>query len=122
MRTPAGSECRFYYQDFHRGRNLQECRNIKANPASLAWQPSDCARCPVPSILNANSSPDLELTVTVKTHLLGLRRRVEVSAFCIRHQIPIENPYVGCPLDAQERNGLDIFRAALDSDDPDDNS
>jgi hypothetical protein len=116
MRTPAGTECRYYYQDFHRGRDLQECRNIKANPFSLAWMPSDCGRCPVPGILNANSSPDLELKVTVKSKMLGFRRYIEVTAFCLRHGISIENPYTGCPLDAEERRGLDIFRAALDSD------
>src|SRR5688572_8219728 len=30
MRTPAGKECDFYYEDFHRGRELQECRIQKA--------------------------------------------------------------------------------------------
>lgn len=114
MRTPAGTECRYYYQDFHRGRDVQECRNIKANPSSLPWRPSDCSRCPVPAILNANSSPDLALNITVKPVMLGLGRRIEVTAFCTRHNIAIEDPYVGCPRDAEERRGLDVFRAALE--------
>ncbi len=28
MINPAGQECRFYYQDFHRGRSEQECRLV----------------------------------------------------------------------------------------------
>src|SRR5947207_1157973 len=66
MRTPAGKECRFYYADYNRGRDLQKCRLIEGNPASLPWRPKYCFSCPVPEILNANASPDMELTLTVK--------------------------------------------------------
>lgn len=55
MRTPDGKECRHYCEDFHRGRALQECRLIKSNRDLLNWRPEDCARCPVPSILQANA-------------------------------------------------------------------
>jgi hypothetical protein len=48
---------------------------------------------------------------------MGLGRRMEVEATCIRHEIPIEDPYVGCPRCNAERPGLDIFRQALNSDD-----
>ena len=116
MRTPAGKECRFYYADFARGRNLQECRLIKGNPDSLRWQPKYCAQCAVPDILNANASRDMELTLTVKPVLLGLGRRLEVKAFCLKHRIPIEDPYVGCPKCNAERSGLDVFRQALEPD------
>lgn len=99
MRTPAGKECRYYYEDFHRGRSLQECRLIQANPASPPWRPRDCFNCTVPAILLANGSPHLVLRGTVRQGFLGLvGRRVEVRAFCSKHQIPIEDPYVGCPL------------------------
>ncbi|HVU14229.1 MAG TPA: hypothetical protein VHD90_23280 [Phototrophicaceae bacterium] len=117
MRTPAGKDCRFYYADYNRGRNLQECRLIKNNPESLPWHPSDCAMCPVPDILNANASPDMELTLTVKPRLLGLGRKLEVTAYCRRHHVKIDDPYVGCPQCHDERPGLDVFRQALDHDD-----
>ena len=117
MRTPAGKECRFYYQDYSRGRNLQECRLIKPNPASLSWRPKFCGNCPVPEILNANASPDLELTLTVKPVILGLGRRLEVEAYCRKHRIKIEDPYVGCPKCIEERPGLDVFRQALEDED-----
>lgn len=116
MRTPAGKECRFYYADYNRGRNVRECRLIKQNPDSLRWQPKYCSQCPVPEILNANASPDMELTLTVKPVMLGLGRRLEVTARCTRHRIPIEDPYVGCPKCIAERPGLELFRKALDED------
>jgi hypothetical protein len=121
MKTPDGRQCRHYYADFHRGRALQECRLEKQNPDSLRWQPSDCARCPVPEIINANASPDMTLTLTIRQGFLGLRRTISVSAFCDRHRQPIADPYVGCEECAKERSGaLDMFRRALeDMDEPD---
>lgn len=117
MRTPAGRECRHYYEDFNRGRSVQECRLIKQNPKSLPWKPSDCSTCPVPDILNANASPDLELTLTKEPRLLGLGRKLIVTAHCTRHNIPVEDPFVGCPQCNAERPGLDLFTKALDDHD-----
>ncbi|MDZ4770608.1 MAG: hypothetical protein SGJ24_15895 [Chloroflexota bacterium] len=113
MKTPAGQHCPHYYQDFNRGRALQECRLEKQNPNSLHWQPSDCARCPVPGIVSANASPDMVLTLTIRRELLGLRRKLAVTAFCDRHRQPIADPYIGCDQCAEERGGLTIFRQAL---------
>jgi hypothetical protein len=107
MKTPAGQECRFYYENFHRGRSDQECRLIQRNPNSPAWRPQDCGQCPVPDILRANSSSDMVLEAEVKKGLLGLKRRVEVTAFCGKHLVDIEDPYVGCPICAAERPGLE---------------
>ena len=112
MRTPAGIECKYYYQDFHRGRNIQECRAPKL-PKSAHWRPSDCAKCPVPSILQANASPNMELSINIKQTWLGFGRKIEAEAFCIRHDVQIEDPYVGCPLCNAERPGLKLFQDAL---------
>ena len=106
METPAGKECRFYYQDFYRGNSEQECRLIQKNPRSLEWQPKDCFSCPVPDILRANSSHDLVLEANIKKGMLGMNRRVEVTAFCSRHLIDVVQPEVGCPKCAMERPGL----------------
>lgn len=119
MRTPTGKECRFYYADFHRGRNTQECRLVKSNPDSMLWRPADCKKCPVPDILNANASPNLDLKLTIKPRILGLGREPVIEASCLKHRIPIENPYVGCPECNAERSGLDVFRRALGQDDDD---
>jgi hypothetical protein len=106
MRTPAGKECRFYYENFHRGRSEQECRLLLNNSRSPEWRPNDCARCPVPDILWANSSPDLVLEATISRGILGLNRRVEVRAFCSRHLVDVARPEVGCPECAREKPGL----------------
>lgn len=117
MTTPDGRECKHYYEDFHRGRNIQECRLAKQNPHSERWHPTDCSRCPVPDILRANADPDMELTLTIKKGFLGLGRRVEVAAHSKKDGEPIENPYVG-RID-KDSPGLDIFRQALEDMDDD---
>lgn len=117
MRTPDGKECRYYHADFHRGRNLQECRLANENPNSEQWHPKDCRICPVPQILNANASPDMQLQLTIKSGLLGLGRKMNVTAQCLKHRIPVEDPFTGCPQCNAERPGLDVFRKALEVDD-----
>jgi hypothetical protein len=102
MKTPAGHECRFYYEDFHRGRSKQECRLIKGASHSPAWQSSDCERCQVPRILLDNASPHLVLEGKVKLGFLGLGRRVDVTAYCSKHNRKLEDPHVGCPICADE--------------------
>ena len=118
MRTPAGKECRHYYQDFNRGRNVQQCRLIRDNPKSMRWRPGDCAHCPVPEILNVNASPHLRLEVTVQPRVIGLGRKVEVEAWCDDELIPLERAYTGC-VDPENMKGLDLFRQALEQADDD---
>ncbi len=109
MKTPAGRECRYYYEDYHRGRSTQECRLLRGMPGPR-WQPRDCRRCPVPDILWANASEHLRLTGAIQVTLLGLARRVEVEATCARHRTTIPDPYVGCPECAAEKPDLaDVF-------------
>lgn len=114
MITPAGKECRFYYQNFHRGRSTQECRLLQANPRSEEWRLNDCSQCPVPDILQANSSPDLVLEGTIKKGFLGFSRRVLVTAFCSKHLIDVANPSVGCPQCAKEKPGLSQLFGEID--------
>ncbi|MGB7338096.1 MAG: hypothetical protein WBC91_04320 [Phototrophicaceae bacterium] len=112
MKTPAGKECKHYYEDFHRGRNVQECRLVKGNIDSIRWHPSDCSKCPVPDILLANADPDMELTLTIEKGFLGFGRKLIVTAKSLYDGTVIEDPYVG---NVDNKNpGLDIFRQALD--------
>ena len=120
MRTPAGKDCRYYYEDFHLGRSVQECRLIKQNPDSMHWRPGDCARCPIPEILSANASPNLDLKLTVKPRLLGLGRTLEVTASCVKHRVPVDDPFTGCEQCNAERPGLDVFWQALEAKKEDD--
>lgn len=118
MRTPAGHECKFYYEDFNRGRDLQQCR-IDRTPDSRQWIPSECAKCPVPHILMANSSPHMHLTLESKARILGFGHQMKVYAHCEKHDIRIADPYVGCPECNRERPGLELFAAALENLDDD---
>ncbi len=106
MRTPAGSECKHYYEDFHRGREIQQCRLNRLNPASLPWKPQDCAKCPVPDYLRANGNPDMALKLSIEKGFLGLGRTVRVSASCHKHLIEIKEPPIGCPQCNAERSDL----------------
>ena len=94
MRTPAGSECRYYYADFYRGRSVQECRLLAAERGSLPWKPQVCTICPVPAILRANDCPHIALRARLVRR--RLRRKVEVEAYCTRNKVAVKNPYVGC--------------------------
>ncbi|MHB8625061.1 MAG: hypothetical protein ACYDBJ_09160 [Aggregatilineales bacterium] len=115
MKTPAGKECPMYYADFNRGRHVQRCDLVQRNPNSARWQPSDCAKCPVPEILIANASPSLRLTLTIHPGLaFGIGRRLEVTAHCDKHNVSIADPFVGCELCNAERPGLNAFLDALE--------
>lgn len=104
-----------YYADFNRGRHVQRCDLVDHNPASARWQPGDCAKCPVPEILLANASPSLRLTLTIHSGIvLGIGRRLEVTAWCTKHNIPIADPFVGCEQCNAERPGLNAFLEALE--------
>lgn len=95
MRTPAGSECAFYYEDFHRGASRQECRASRAS-RSARWTPKACSKCPVPGILIANSSPYLDIHIDIRPAKLGIGGRVRVEAFCSLHGMPVGDPHLGC--------------------------
>ena len=87
---------------------------MQHNQRSKDWKPSDCGKCPVPEILQANSSPDLVLEATIKEGFMGMNRRVEVKAFCSRHLIDVPKPHVGCPQCAKEKPGLQELFQDLD--------
>ena len=96
MRTPNGTECKFFYANYFRGRNHEECRLIGVKQPPNNWEPKLCSTCPVPRILVANACPNMVLKGNVKRSLLGIRKFVEVSAYCTKtNQIVIE-PEIGC--------------------------
>jgi hypothetical protein len=96
MRTPAGTECRYFYANYFRGRNQQECRLAAANPASERWTPGMCHGCPVPKILVTNACKHLVLDGRVVKTWAGLGRKMEVTASCTKTLADVANPHVGC--------------------------
>ena len=109
MITPAGVECRYYYEDYYRGRERQECRLVAQNPESEPWRPELCKTCPVPGILRANACPHLVLEGRVEKGFLGLRRRLKVSAVCSKYLVEVPEPHIGCGHCHEERPGAPVF-------------
>lgn len=111
MKTITGKECRFYYEDFNRGRSKQECRLILPRRGPTGWRPSDCKKCSAPNILWANASENLELRAVVENGFLGIGRHVAVRARCRKHEVEVPDPYSGCSRCAAEHPRVtDIFR------------
>lgn len=95
MKTPAGIECPYFYGDYFRGRNVEECRLLKV--AGERWRPDLCRTCPVPGISRANACEFLKLnpTVTRPVHAL-FQRRVQISAYCEKTKRNVAEPHIGC--------------------------
>lgn len=110
MITPAGKECRYYYADYYRGRDRQECRLIAQNPRSEPWRPDLCKTCPVPGILQANACPHMVLEGRVTRGFLGLSRKVTVEAVCSKYLVEVREPHVGCGHCHEERPGAELFK------------
>jgi hypothetical protein len=93
MRTRYGKECTYYYEDFRRGRELQECRLLGKESG---WESPLCKDCPVPGILLANACPDMVLRGKIASGFLGMGRKVEISTFCRRSDEAGFDPHTGC--------------------------
>jgi hypothetical protein len=96
MRTPYGSECPYFYGDYYRGKNHEECRLIITRPGESAWTSVLCKKCPVPGIKRANACPTLTLSASVKKKPMGAGKHVVVTAFCTRSQTAVKTPEIGC--------------------------
>lgn len=94
MRTPAGKECKYFYGDYYRGRNVEECRLLK--DAGLEWSPYMCSECPVPDILLANSCEHQKLIPQLKRPFLVLKPQLQISAYCTKIEEPVAEPRIGC--------------------------
>lgn len=96
--------CRYFYGDYFRGKNKEECRLVGSNPDNeRPWRRRLCDSCPVPGLLIATNSPDLLLQAEVKRKFL--RDGVEVIfAVCAKHMIELDDPRL-CPQCAAEQAG-----------------
>jgi hypothetical protein len=92
MRTPAGTECKYFYGDYYRGRDHEECRLLGG-----VWTADLCRTCPVPSISRANACEFMQLSGQVNRPLVAaFRRRVSVTAFCEKTRRSGFDPHIGC--------------------------
>jgi hypothetical protein len=109
MQTPYGQDCRYYYQDFYRGRSTQECRLLARTEA---WRPGLCKTCLVPGILQSNACPNMVLEGRMAKRWFGLLKRVEVYAVCTLRSVEVAEPHVGCGECHTHRPGGAIFGGA----------
>lgn len=100
--------CRFYYEDYHRGRETLECRLPKSRD-SLRWERKICDSCPVPAILRETDCAHLALEGTIRKRF-PLGARMEVFAVCTKHMAQLKDPR-HCPQCAAEQ--ADLTSSAL---------
>jgi hypothetical protein len=92
MKTPAGSECKYFYGDYYRGREHEECRLLPRD-----WTRDLCRTCAVPAILRANACESMQLRLQVTRPVLaGFQRRVRIDPFCERTGRSGFDPHIGC--------------------------
>lgn len=96
MRTPNGVECPFFYGDYYRGKDHEECRLIGLTPSPNNWTADLCKTCPVPEIKRANACPTLILTPHIQKRIRGFKRHVKITTFCSKSQTSVKVPEVGC--------------------------
>lgn len=95
MRVPlTGKECPYFYGDYFRGREYEECRLV--NNANPKWEMKYCQTCPIPDIVRANSCPNMALSGEIRGGFMGIGKRMKVSAYCTKTHREVTNPYIGC--------------------------
>ena len=95
MRTPAGKECKYFYGDYYRGKNQEECRLLKES--GERWSPDLCKTCPVPEIQMANACEFMKLSGHVVRPLYAVfQRRVHILVYCEKTERQVTEPHVGC--------------------------
>ncbi|MCE7984904.1 MAG: hypothetical protein DYG89_27335 [Caldilinea sp. CFX5] len=101
--TQGPVNCRYFYGDYHRGRNREECRLLAANPDNeRPWRRKLCDSCPVPTLLLSSNTPELVLEAEVKRKFLW--EQVEVTfAICQKHLVELSDPR-HCPECAKEQS------------------
>ena len=107
MRTPAGTECRYFYGNYFRGRSTEECRLLMES--GQRWSRDLCKTCPMPGILRANACPHLVLAGRVERRLLGTKRQVVAAAVCSKYLVDVPQPHVGCGHCHEERAGAKLI-------------
>jgi hypothetical protein len=96
MRTPAGKECKYFYGNYFRGRNIEECRLLAESNPPQPWKPSLCETCPVPDILMANGCENMVLEGKVIRPFFIGKQEVQIRAYCKKTNKRVTEPQVGC--------------------------
>ncbi|HSM23931.1 MAG TPA: hypothetical protein VK856_03630 [Anaerolineaceae bacterium] len=95
MKTPYGQECHFFFGDYFRGRNFEECRLLTDAKSKQNWTTKNCKTCPVPEILQANSCKHMQLSGEIRKEF-GFIKKMSVSAYCMKSNTKVIEPQIGC--------------------------
>lgn len=114
MRTPAGKECRYFYGDYFRGRQQEECRLLAASNPPLVWRREFCITCPVPGILMANACSHMDIIPSLGRPFPFIKQQVQVRTFCRHTNRTGFDPHIGCG----ECHRLPEIFSKLDDDHP----
>ena len=98
---PEPVDCKYFYGDYFRGRDHEECRLLESSPGNQRpWKRKLCDTCPVPNVVRTTNSSGLALEAEVKRRMF--RERVEITfAVCIEHMLELDDPTY-CPACAKE--------------------
>jgi hypothetical protein len=96
MRTPAGKECPYFYGDYYRGRQKEECRLLLDAEPPLPWRRDFCFTCPVPDILRANACPHMVLIPRLERPFPFIKQQVRVESYCRHSGRKGFDPHIGC--------------------------
>lgn len=96
MRTPFGKECPYFFGDYYRGRNQEECRLIQSSSSPKKWTSELCKNCPIPGILQANSCSNMILEAEVSSVIFGIGKHIAVTAYCTKSKKKVKEPHIGC--------------------------
>ncbi len=96
MRTPYDKECPYFFGDYFRGRNHEECRLVEGSGDSKQWTSKLCKNCPVPSIIQANACSNMILEGNVGKIVLGFGKHMQISAYCKKTNKKVKEPHIGC--------------------------
>ena len=96
MRTPAGKECRYFYGDYFRGMEREECRLLASASPPLLWKRDYCESCPVPGIQLANACQDMVLIPKLGRKFPFLKQELQVNTFCTKTSRSGFDAHIGC--------------------------
>jgi len=96
MRTPQSRDCKFFYGDYYRGRDFEECRALVDPRDKKDWTSAACKNCPMPVILRDNRCQNMTLTAYFRKGIFG--NRIQVKAWCSRSNGIVQKPEIGCGL------------------------
>jgi hypothetical protein len=98
MQTPFGQECRYFYGDYFRGKNHEECRLLGTSTSKQNWTSKLCKSCPVPGIILANACQSMVLKGYMSTGFLGIGKSMKITAYCEKSKSQVNEPQIGCGL------------------------